>query len=244
MTVKRREFLAGIGALAALRVSAEAPAALDLDDPATNLQAFVKLLGSLDGEPIFDMVHGSVYGLMAGRPAQPLFRTIGAGVATFEQRSSLEYLSRSRYVGLVLDWHTGEPVERWTNPYTDHPCPVPVTSYGPGEVRILTDRMLPTGDDTAAPATGIRPWFRLGQRVHIQREVLAGAPERPHFPKADLMTYSGDGNLLADPAVLRMPSQLNFAAVETWREWMGMEEQPAGTLWWHVSGAKLGSADE
>lgn len=247
----RRTVLRGAGALGALLAShvhgkirgTIDDGGPDLDDPETNLRAFVKLVGSLDGKPVFDMVRGSVYGLSPGRAAQPLFRTVGAGVSVYSQTSALEYRSVSRYVGLLLDWETGQPLGRWTNPYTGEACEVPVTRYGPGEARIFSDRMLPAGTPDE-PTTGTRPWYRLGDVVHIRREVFPEAPERPLFPKADLMTYSGDWELLADPKILRMPSRLNFSAVETWRDWMGMDGQPAGTLWWHVAGAKLAGADD
>ena len=62
-------------------------AAIDLDDPEDNLRAFIKLIGSLDGRPVYDIVRGSVYALVPGRPAQPLFRTVGAGVALDSSQS-------------------------------------------------------------------------------------------------------------------------------------------------------------
>ena len=238
--LRRRELLAGLAGLAALRAGAAAPGGPDLDDPAENLRAFVKLVGSLDGAPVYDMVRGSVYGLMAGRAAQPLFKTVGAGVAVYRQVSPLEFTATSRYVGLLLDWKTGQPLEHWINPFNGVRCTVPTTQYGPGDMRVLGDRMLPAGMEGDAPAGGTRPWFRLGDTVHMQREVLAGAPQRPLFPKGDLMTYSGDWGLLADAAVTRMPSRLNFSAVEAWRDWMNMDAQAQpGSLWWHVAGTKL-----
>ena len=238
--LRRRELLAGLAGLAAFGTGAAASGDLDLDDPAQNLRAFVKLIGSLDGAPVYDMVRGSVYGLMAGRAAQPLFKTVGAGVAVYRQVSPLEFTATSRYVGLLLDWETGQPMERWTNPLNGVRCTVPTTQYGPGDMRVLGDRMLPAGMEMDGPVGGTRPWFRLGDTVHMHREVLAGDPQQPLFPKGDLMTYSGDWKLLQDAAVLRMPSRLNFSAVEKWRDWMNMDAQAQpGTLWWHVAGAKL-----
>jgi hypothetical protein len=80
----------------------------------------------------------------------------------------------------------------------------------------------------------------------MQREVISSAPEMPLFPKADLMTYSSDWQQLANPKLKRIPSRLNFSAVEAWRDWMHMVpgEDPAGTLWWQVSGVKLDRASD
>ena len=85
-------------------------AAIDLDDPEDNRRAFIKLIGSLDGRPVYDIVRGSVYALVPGRPAQPLFRTVGAGVATYTRQSALEFRAVTRYLGFFLDWESGEPL--------------------------------------------------------------------------------------------------------------------------------------
>jgi hypothetical protein len=254
-SVRRRDFIAGtIGMAASNFVVASPPASpslvtayeLDLNDPAANLQAFVKLAGSLDDEPVYDIVRGSVYGLVAGQPAVPLFKTVGAGSSIYSRHSTLEYRAHTRYFGMFLDWETEQPLEKWTNPYTGETCDVPVTRYGPGEVRILGDQILSLTAATEGVPSGKRPWFKLGSVVHMQRKILSPASSMSLFPKADLMTYSGDWQQLADPNLKRIPARLNFSAVESWREWMNMVsgEQPAGTLWWQVSGVKLdGLAD-
>lgn len=245
---KRRDFIAGMVGFAASSLVVASPAVppftaydLDLDDPAANLQAFVKLTGSLDSEPVYDIVRGSVYGLVAGRPATPLFKTVGAGRSAYSRHSKFEYRAETRYIGMFLDWKTEKPLDKWTNPYTGKMCDVPVTRYGPSEVRILGDQILPVSMNDQEAPSGKRPWFKLGNVVHMQREILSPEAEMLLFPKADLMTYSGDWQQLANPNLKRIPSRLNFSAVETWRKWMNMvpADQPAGTLWWQVSGAKL-----
>jgi hypothetical protein len=253
--IHRRDFLAGMASLAASSC-AIAPAAgphakrydLNLDDPKANLKAFIKLTGSLDNEPVYDLVQGSVYGLVAGQPARPLFKTVGAGCSHYSRHSRFEYRAESRYIGMFLDWETEQPLDKWTNPYTGKVCDVPVTRYGPGEVSILGNKIVQaaaTATETQMPGAK-RPWFRLGNVAHMQREVISSAPEMPLFPKADLMTYSSDWQQLANPKLKRIPSRLNFSAVEAWRDWMQMVpgEDPAGTLWWQVSGVKLDRASD
>ncbi|MEE4185647.1 MAG: DUF1838 family protein [Gammaproteobacteria bacterium] len=247
----RRDVLAGLAgaalpgwsvqaAEATAEPTAEPIAELNLHDPATNLRAFIKLRGSLCSEPVFDLVRGRVYGLVGGQAARPLFKTVGAQRSIYTRRSAFEYSAVTRYIGLLLDWQTEQPLARWTNPYNGKDCPVPVTRYGPSEVRFLGDRMVPASlaPDPAQPGT--RPWFVLGSVVHMREQILMPAPEMPLFPKADLMTFSGELRQLADPNLDTMPSRLSFTAVETWRPWMRMDAQAqAGTLWWQVAGVKL-----
>jgi hypothetical protein len=240
--ISRRSLTAGLGSFLATPSLVLAAGEPDLDDPEKNLRAFVKLLGALDGAPVFDVIRGSVYALVAGRPPQPLFRTLGAGVATFKKLTPLEYRSTSRYLGLFLDWKSGEPIQSWQNPLNGALCTVPITRYGPGETRVLSGGIFPVGAGAERAPTDVWPWFRLGGVVHMQRAVMQETVPHPLFPKADLMTYSGDARLLTDPTVRRMPSRLNFSAVESWREWMKMQpSDPQGTLWWHVAGVKLDS---
>jgi len=236
----RRDILTGIAGLASsssLASAAAPPVDLDLDDPAVNLQAYVKLRGSLDGDRAYDMVLGRVFGLVEGEPARPLFKTAGAGWARYERVSALEYRAVTRYVGLLLDWQTEQPLQQWSNPYNDEVCDIPVTNYGPSDVRVLSDRMLPASlalDEL--PGNG-RPWFVMGDVVHMVDQIVSDTADSRLQPDADLMTYSGGRQQLADPGLASIPSQLSFTAIEDWRDWMLMEQ--AGSLWWHVSGVKL-----
>lgn len=79
----------GLGALLALHVSGIPPDGLNLDQPAENLRAFIKLLGSLDGKPVFDIVRGGVYGLspgLAGEVPCQGNESIGSGLAELDAK--------------------------------------------------------------------------------------------------------------------------------------------------------------
>jgi hypothetical protein len=214
---------------------------LNLDDPEENLRSYIKLRGDLAGEPVFDVIRGCVYGLVRGQPARPLFKTVGAQRTTYSRISSLEFRATSQYIGLLLDWSTERLLRAWSNPYTGADCQVPVTRYGPSEMRVLGDRMVPASPTTQRPQPGKRPWFVLGDVVHMLDAIVAPAPPGDLQPDADLMTFTGNLRQLADPRQTRIPARLSFTAVEPWRDWMGMK-QP-GTLWWHVSGVKLDGPD-
>lgn len=238
----RRQVLAGMAGMTASIVAAANGGSkraldLDLDDPATNLLAYVKLRGSLNREPVYDMVRGQVFGLVPGEAARPVFNMIGVQRSTYVRQSSLEYAATTRYLGWLLDLQTGQPLQTWLNPWTGERYEVPVTRYGPSSVRILADRMVPAADASEAPHDSRRPWFRMGDVVHMVDEIIMPAPAGALFPKADLMTFSGDWQQLADPALSRIPARLNFSAVEGWRDWMKMDRP--GVLWWHVAGTKL-----
>jgi hypothetical protein len=245
----RRKILTGISTLglSAAAVTAAGDSASDaaivhdlqLDDPAKNLEAYIKLRGDLAGDPVYDIVRGHVFGLVPGQVARPLFKMIGAQRSLYSRESSLEFHMQSRYVGILLDWQTEQPLQNWLNPYNQKVCEVPATRYGPSKVRLLTDSMVPAGGGPETPPRTTRPWFIMGGIVHLMDQIVS--PVTPALrPDADLMNFSGDGRQLADPRMTRVPSQLSFTAVESWREWMQMQQ--TGSLWWHVSGVKLASS--
>lgn len=223
----RRDILAGFAGLTVggRAGSAAAPEReLSLDDPAANLEAYVKLRGDLSGAPVYDMVRGQVYGIVEGQPARPLFKTVGAQRTRYQRESALKYRGESRYVGMLLDWQTERLLSQWSNPYNDEICEVPVTRYGPSVFPL------------ANPPEGRRPWHVIGDVVHMLDQIVGMEPSVTQ-PDADLMTFSGAWRQLMDPDLTRIPSRLSFTAVENWRDWMQMGS--SGSLWWHVTGVKL-----
>ena len=209
---------------------------LGLDDPESNLTAYVKLRGDLAGGLVYDIVRGDVYGLVSEEAPRPLFKLIGAQRSRYTRVSALEFLLETSYVGILLDWETEQPLKSWMNPYNDRLCEPPVTRYGPSAARLLTDGMAPVEDESGAPPRAIRPWFLLGDVVHLM-DRIASPVARALQPDTDLMIFSGNARQLADPLATRVPCRLSFTAVEHWREWMHM--QRPGSLWWHAAGAKL-----
>jgi hypothetical protein len=207
----------------------------DLDDPENNLQAFIKLRGNLRPEPVYDMIIGRVFGLVNSEKPRPLFKTLGAQRTVYRRISALEYTAESRYVGLFLDWKTEQFLQGWVNPYNMRQCQIPSTHYD--MVPSIHPAGTSFGDADETPSPGVRPWFVIGDVFHMTEQIISPASPAKQ-PDGDLMTFSASMAKMADPAVTSAPSRLSFTAVEHWRDWMQMEE--AGSLWWHVSGAKVG----
>lgn len=235
----RRELLGGLAGFATESAASRLQAAevfnLRLDQAETNLSTYVRLRGDLRDAPVFDLVRGRVFGLIPDQVPRQLFKMIGAQRSRYRRVSRLEYRVESQYVGILLDWGMERPLSKWTNPYNGRICKVPVTHYGPGSARLLTDRML-AADDESSPAPGSRPWFVIGSILHMSDHIFTPSALAKQ-PDADLMTFSGELRLLLDESLSRVPSRLSFTAVESWRDWMQMEQ--AGSLWWDVAGVKL-----
>lgn len=240
--MNRRKLLATAAAAITTARSRPAFAALDLDEPEDNLESYIRLRGDTSGRPVYDMVHGRIYGLVQGQGPRPLFRTMGAQVSRYRRVSALEWVAQTRYIGLITDWETNELLEQWKNPYTGQVCQVPITRYGPSEMRLLPDRLaLPDDSANCGEGAAIRPWYVTGGIIHIVDQIMPPTPVEK-LPDADLITFTGSRASLNDPSLTRVPSRMNFTGIEGWREWMNTSM--AGSALWHVNGVKLNGPND
>lgn len=92
---------------------------LNLDDPADNMTAFVKVRGSLNsGEEVIYYANGKIYGFVEGERDKPLmgFEMYNIGRSVKKGENSYELLTNE--VLLYTDLKTGEILEKFENPYT------------------------------------------------------------------------------------------------------------------------------
>lgn len=92
---------------------------LDLDDPVDNMQAFIKVRGSLNSEDeVIYYANGKIYGFVEGERDKPLmgFEMYNIGRSVKKGEDSYELLTNE--VLLYTDLKTGEVLETFENPYT------------------------------------------------------------------------------------------------------------------------------
>ena len=97
---------------------AGAAAALDLDEPAQRLEAYVKAVGDTSGAEVVTYGKSTVYAFVPGEKARPLFAIEIVGVSRYE-RIDGGYQRLHREVGYYTDLETGAVLERWYNPFTE-----------------------------------------------------------------------------------------------------------------------------
>jgi hypothetical protein len=111
--------LAGSQAQAAESAPRTTKGGLDYSDPKDNLYAFGKI-NSGYGEPLIGAYHGIQYARIGNQRLIPLFGYCGTGAAMAEFDPVAGTLKRkSRETAFFTDLRTGEPLERWTNPFTE-----------------------------------------------------------------------------------------------------------------------------
>ena len=140
-TVSRRELLAAGGGLAALAARGAAadthnqPAGdeplrmtpthamkipkdprLDLDDPATNLRALMKLRADLSGKDCLFAFPGEAWAMVPQEQNYRCFKTFGIGASRIEEVEE-GWRLYSREVLYYIDPDSGEILEEWSNPF-------------------------------------------------------------------------------------------------------------------------------
>jgi hypothetical protein len=121
----RRATLAGLGAgLLAGAAGAQnrnpVPRTLDLDDPAGNCAALIKLQADISGKLAMGGFPGSVWGWIPGEGNVHLFNTYGIGTSRVEFRAEENgWRFYHREALFYLDPKTNEVLESWQNPWTE-----------------------------------------------------------------------------------------------------------------------------
>src|SRR5437016_2671931 len=109
------------GCFAAARPSAEVHMSntgpLDLNDPADNLEAIIKIQADTSGAPLLTGFPGQAWGWIPGEGHKLLFNTYGIG-ATRVEKVGDDWRFYHREVLYYLDPKTGEVLTHWNNPYT------------------------------------------------------------------------------------------------------------------------------
>jgi len=147
----RREAMGGIAAvmmagLSAAQAEDTAPAkskrGLDYSDPRDNLYAFGKIVSGYD-EPVIGAYHGIQYARIGNQRLIPLFGYAGTGAAMAAFDPVAGTLKRkSRETAFFTDLRTGEPLETWTNPFTEETVEV-YHFYNPSLASTVGTEMAP-----------------------------------------------------------------------------------------------------
>ena len=136
-TTSRRQFLglttqvgASVAASLAFARPAEAateslPASLrgpylDLSTARDTKLAMARMSGDLDiGKQRYGYYSGYVVGIRPGEKLRDLMGFEGFGVTRLQEREDGSFAKLLREVGIYFDLESGEPLEEWTNPYTN-----------------------------------------------------------------------------------------------------------------------------
>mgnify|MGYP003333843556 FL=1 len=151
---------------------------VDLSTPRGNMLTFARLVGDLDvGKSRSGWYNGFVSGVRPGEPVKDLFGFAGFGMARLlPHESGSGYRKVLREVGIYYDLKTQEPLEEFTNPYTNERVKVVHVANDPFNTQVQEFFEAPPnygGLNASAPPKipFILPWRRQGKYLTLERHI-------------------------------------------------------------------------
>jgi hypothetical protein len=213
---------------------------VNLDQPADNLRAFVKARASLDGADQVTWFTGTTHAMMPAGKFAPLFGFEGYNVArALEVDGGYDLLTREAV--FYTDLRSGDPLDKWANPFTGDEVEVAHILNDPVNQQFRLDG--PRGP-WRVPVTGI------GEDLFFNVDVFLAYPSplsRAEYPEhsqddlyqaAELFQFFCKRADIENPAEAKAPSLVSWTRLGPWLPWMRMADRP-GMLVYHGRGAKL-----
>ncbi len=254
--LSRRRALAGI-ALGGAGVAAGLPAAarerelewtLDLDDPADNCKAVLKLQADLSGAQTMGGFPGEAWAWVPDEGNYRLFNTYGVGVSRVEFRADENaWRFYHREVLLYLDPRTNEVLESWQNPWTGRRQ----------EVVHILNRHVNRYYDLKPGARFRFPWgyelngddlvfrisvFQLEDNV-MPRKQYRLQSQSDKYQAAELWGMIGSLREVMDPDLSSASCVTSWSRMSAWLPFMEMGSRP-GQMVYHSHAYKLARGAE
>ena len=279
MTWQRRELLlAGASAVALTAVAGAGLAAatgavpaaadplkgpyLDLGTPRGNMLAVARMSGDLDlSRQKLGWYNGYVSGVRPGEALKDLFGFAGFGVSRLlPHESGAGYRKVLREVGIYYDLRSGEPLEEFTNPYTQEKVRVVPVANDPFNTTVQEFFPPPPnygGLNAAAPPPRVPlllPWKKQGEYITLERHIHlfyknALQPEKwpresagPMARVSEFFTYFFGAADMQNERVTSLGFHGTWSRVTPWLPWllMGQADGHCQYMTYQGSGQNLG----
>ncbi|MBK9953728.1 MAG: DUF1838 family protein [Rhodocyclaceae bacterium] len=221
--------------------------ALDLTKPADAYKAMLRMVGDLDGKPVFKDWTVTILAVQPGAKPLPILRMQGynAGRLVTKPDGSYEWVTRE--VSYYQDLKTGEIIDAWTNPLTGkkvcvvHVANDPVSNKFPAPVK-----------DMAAP---LAVFQKTGEISSLRWDIPlaypnvlqpADHPEEstgPTYLASEHFIYFANTADLESDSARSTPTHYAWFRTGPWLPWMKMGQAP-GYLIYSGQGRKYSSFDE
>ncbi|MBK6321793.1 MAG: DUF1838 family protein [Burkholderiales bacterium] len=231
--------------LALTLLSPAAAATLDLSKPADGHQAMLRLIGDIDGKPVFKDWDVTILALLPGSKPMPILRMQGYNVGRLIAKPAGSHDWVTREVSYYQDLKSGEIIESWVNPMTkQRQCIVQVANDP------VSNHMVPPG------ANGRAPGFNLsGETGSLRMDIPLSYPntlqpaENPeessgpsYLASEHFIFFAKRADLISDTQSSTLAHHAWFRT-GPWLPWMKMGQTP-GYLIYSGQGNKYASFNE
>ena len=231
--------------------SAESVNSLNLDEPVDALQAFRKLLCSVDdGKTVYFVWQGKVFSRRPGEPDQHIFNVQGmsaraCGSLTSETGTS-GFRQVSREVMIYQDPETNEMLETWENPWTGQTNTVVTVANDP----VNTSPMWAdtTGSRLQFQTFGNTDTVFLTTTIPLFYPNPLGGEHQAYiggqYHAVEMFNFAASrADLLADSNQDLAEVAVSWSRISPWLPWMEMGDRP-GELVFHAASTRLSSWQE
>ena len=215
---------------------------LDLDDPATNYRAMLKLRADLSGRSCLFAFPGVAWAMVPQEKNYRCFKTFGIGASRIEEVPE-GWRIYSREVLYYLDPDTGAILDTWKNPFLGG-REVEVVHVANDPVNGVFTRQ---GNPVLSPPY---PYVSAGDDVVFQWNFFIFKPAeltRSEYPlyssgdkdqHAELWGIKGRKSEILDPQITSASCVMSWSRVAGWLPFMEMGASP-GTMVFHSHSMKL-----
>jgi hypothetical protein len=236
-------FSTGVSDAQPRRASQAAP--IDVTTPSGALQVMRRIwCTETDNEPVYWFWRGDVYSRRQGEADKLLFKVEGLNVRTCAATSNAErgagFRSVSRELLIYLDPQTGQPLSRWTNPWTNETVDVLHVANDPvnGEFFERTR----SGQPLRFNASFIEDhWFMTSTVPLFYPNPLAGAYQAEiggTYHATEMFNFMGVTANLTDRTQRTASVEVGWVRISDWLPWMRMSGRE-GMLYFHTAGTKV-----
>jgi hypothetical protein len=232
--------------LAACALAAGPAQPLDLSNPRDAHRAMLKVIGDLDGRPVFKDWDVTILAVLPGEKPRPILRMQGYNVGRLLPRPDGGHEWVTREVSYYQDLATGKIIERWDNPFTGRAVCVVQVANDP------VSNLFPPA--TAQP----NPFTRFGvsgEVASLRWDIPLAYPNAlppsefpdestgPTYLASEHFTFFARTADLVSDKLTSVPTHYAWFRTGPWLPWMMMGQRP-GYLVYSGHGRKLGAFDE
>jgi hypothetical protein len=235
--LNRRTFItsatsAGLAAPFAAFPAGHSKRLLNLQDPADNLTAMVKMRASLEAVDCPYWYFGTIYAALPGKTPFPMIDFEGSEIDYFQKQTDGSYRAYAATVSFFRDTRTRKRLHVFENPITGKRNEVRANSISVKAHYIYSVDGARRSDDTRPQdemptLLELTKWTESGDHIWLNMN----RPYPKGLPMGEDQTMRGSLRELHDPDMPKVYTTANPTYVAPWLRWMDMAGHPGHTVW-------------
>lgn len=248
--MKLKSIIISLGLALSVSVVADTEQRLDLNNSADAYKAMLRIVGDLNGKPVFKDWDATIFMALPGEKPTPILRTIGFNVGKMIAKADGSYEWVTREVSYYVDLKTGKIIESWQNPLTQQTnCVVQVANDPVSNVFPAPPKEGPnpyaffTNFDVMGDVTALRWDIPLKYPNALKPAEFPKESTGENYVASEHFFFFAETEDLTDPDDTSTDVHYAWTRTGPWLPWMELGTTP-GYLIYSGHGRKYHSFDE